>query len=199
MFAAQQVAGVWQGCICGQVNTLLLRSMVAFTTFEISPVANGVNPFLQESVMGAITFSSPSGRSGHAASASGWMSPVQAVLAFLAPPAFGAHAVPNKSANQSAAANVTVFPQPVSPTSTTSTTSPTSPLRTEVAVAFSEKASAKPFAPAANAGRSSCLKIVREFEPGKCRSSTGRLIISGRMADVCAALDRMATQGATSY
>lgn len=196
MFAAQQVAGVWQGCIGGQVNTLLLRSMVAFTTFEISPVANGVNPFLQESVMGAITFSSPSGRSGHAASASGWMSPVQAVLAFLAPPAFGAHAVPNKSANQSAAANVTVFPQPVSPTSTTSTTLP---LRTEVAVAFSEKASAKPFAPAANAGRSSCLKIVREFEPGKCRSSTGRLIISGRMADVCAALDRMATQGATSY
>ncbi len=36
------------------------------------------------------------------------------------------------------------------------------------------------------------LKIVRQFEPGANRSCAGRLVISGRMADVCAELDRMA-------
>ena len=36
------------------------------------------------------------------------------------------------------------------------------------------------------------LKIVRQFEPGVSRSCSGRLFISGRMADVCAELERMA-------
>ena len=36
------------------------------------------------------------------------------------------------------------------------------------------------------------LKIVRQFEPGARRSCTGRLVISGRMSDVCAELERMA-------
>ena len=36
------------------------------------------------------------------------------------------------------------------------------------------------------------LKIVRQFEPGESRSCAGRLFISGRMADVCAELERMA-------
>lgn len=36
------------------------------------------------------------------------------------------------------------------------------------------------------------LKIVRQFEPGASRSSAGRLVISGRMSDVCAELERMA-------
>lgn len=36
------------------------------------------------------------------------------------------------------------------------------------------------------------LKIIREFEPGIGRSQTGRMAISGRMADVCAELDRIA-------
>ena len=36
------------------------------------------------------------------------------------------------------------------------------------------------------------LKIVREFEPGANRSCAGRLVISGRMADVCAELERLA-------
>ena len=36
------------------------------------------------------------------------------------------------------------------------------------------------------------LKIVREFEPGIAPSAAGRMVISGRMADVCAELDRMA-------
>ena len=36
------------------------------------------------------------------------------------------------------------------------------------------------------------LKIVRQFEPGANRSCAGRLVISGRMSDVCAELERMA-------
>ena len=36
------------------------------------------------------------------------------------------------------------------------------------------------------------LKIVRQFEPGVSRSCAGRLVISGRMSDVCAELERMA-------
>ena len=36
------------------------------------------------------------------------------------------------------------------------------------------------------------LKIVRQFEPGASRSCAGRLVISGRMSDVCAELERMA-------
>jgi hypothetical protein len=35
------------------------------------------------------------------------------------------------------------------------------------------------------------LKIVRLFEPGVSASCAGRMLISGRMADVCAELDRM--------
>lgn len=35
------------------------------------------------------------------------------------------------------------------------------------------------------------LKVVREFEAGISPSCAGRMVISGRMADVCAELDRM--------
>ena len=41
------------------------------------------------------------------------------------------------------------------------------------------------------AAPSSKLKIVRRFEPGVGASLAGRMVISGRMADVCAELDRM--------
>lgn len=37
-----------------------------------------------------------------------------------------------------------------------------------------------------------CLKVVREFDPYNKRSHAGRMVISGRMADVCAELDRIA-------
>jgi len=37
------------------------------------------------------------------------------------------------------------------------------------------------------------LKIVRQFEPGASRACAGRLVISGRMADVCAELERLAS------
>jgi hypothetical protein len=36
------------------------------------------------------------------------------------------------------------------------------------------------------------LKIVRAFEPGVSPSCAGRMVITGRMEDVCAELDRMA-------
>ncbi len=36
------------------------------------------------------------------------------------------------------------------------------------------------------------LKVVREFEAGISPACAGRMVISGRMADVCAELDRMA-------
>ena len=42
------------------------------------------------------------------------------------------------------------------------------------------------------------LKIVREFEAGISPSCAGRLVISGRMADVCAELDRMAQREAAA-
>jgi len=35
------------------------------------------------------------------------------------------------------------------------------------------------------------LRILREFEPGASPACAGRMVISGRMADVCAELDRM--------
>ena len=35
------------------------------------------------------------------------------------------------------------------------------------------------------------LRVSRQFEPGVNRSCAGRLVISGRMSDVCAELERM--------
>jgi hypothetical protein len=40
------------------------------------------------------------------------------------------------------------------------------------------------------------LKVVREFDAGISPSCAGRMVISGRMADVCAELDRMAQREA---
>ena len=36
------------------------------------------------------------------------------------------------------------------------------------------------------------LRVLRVHESGQARSSVGRMVISGRMADVCAELDRLA-------
>jgi len=40
------------------------------------------------------------------------------------------------------------------------------------------------------------LRIVRVLEAGQARSAVGRMVISGRMADVCAELDRLAAREA---
>ncbi len=40
------------------------------------------------------------------------------------------------------------------------------------------------------------LRVVRVVEAGQTRASVGRMVISGRMADVCAELDRLAEREA---
>lgn len=40
------------------------------------------------------------------------------------------------------------------------------------------------------------LRVVRILEAGQARTSVGRMVISGRMADVCAELDRLAAREA---
>lgn len=43
-----------------------------------------------------------------------------------------------------------------------------------------------------NASANKPLRVVRVVEQGQSRSHVGRMVISGRMADVCAELDRLA-------
>lgn len=43
------------------------------------------------------------------------------------------------------------------------------------------------------------LKVLREFEPGVGPAFAGRMVISGRMADVCAELDRMARRESAAH
>lgn len=45
---------------------------------------------------------------------------------------------------------------------------------------------------AANADALRPLRVLRVFEAGQKPSQVGRMVISGRMADVCAELDRLA-------
>jgi len=43
------------------------------------------------------------------------------------------------------------------------------------------------------------LRIVRVMEAGQTPAQVGRMVISGRMADVCAELDRLAACEAALY
>jgi len=43
------------------------------------------------------------------------------------------------------------------------------------------------------------LRVVRVLEPAAPRSTAGRMVISGRLADVCAELDRLAAQEARGH
>ncbi len=54
-----------------------------------------------------------------------------------------------------------------------------------------EKSALKPDPP-------SRLKVLRAFDPGIAPSCAGRMVISGRMADVCAELDRMTKKEAST-
>lgn len=47
------------------------------------------------------------------------------------------------------------------------------------------------------AAKPSRLRVVRAFDPGVAPSYAGRMVISGRMADVCAELDRMTQKEAS--
>lgn len=60
-------------------------------------------------------------------------------------------------------------------------------------------ASPKPCQTLAKATSPRRLKIVRELEAGVSPSCAGRMVISGRMADVCAELDRMAQKEAALH
>ncbi len=51
--------------------------------------------------------------------------------------------------------------------------------------------------PAARALRP--LRVVQVMERGASRANAGRMVISGRMADVCAELDRLAAREATLH
>ncbi len=142
--------------------------------------------------MGSIVFSQPSIRS---TTALNWVSPVQAVFAFFAPPQMKVHAVPNqisidladsKTAKPANPANHPKLPEAHVVRSKFDDAGFSAESLTE-----SNPLKARPRA-------ASSLKVLREFEPGRSRSSTGRLVISGRMADVCEMLDRMATQNAST-
>lgn len=49
----------------------------------------------------------------------------------------------------------------------------------------------------ADAKPAPALRVLRVFEPHQSRAAAGRMVISGRMADVCAELDRLAAAEAT--
>jgi hypothetical protein len=137
--------------------------------------------------MGSIGFSQPAGGQ---ANASTWLAPVQAVFAFFAPPQIKAHAVPNQCAER-LAESVCAAHRKVSAAHPARryTGAPRSGSEPSTGLGGMH----------VNACAASSLKILREFEPGKSRSSTGRLVISGRMADVCEVLDRMATQSTATH
>jgi hypothetical protein len=139
--------------------------------------------------MGSIVFSQPSIRSSTALN---WVSPVQAVFAFFAPPQIKVHAVPNQiridlaDGKPAKPANHPKLPE-------------AHVVRSKFDDAgFSAESLTEPRQLKARPRAASSLKVLREFEPGRSRSSTGRLVISGRMADVCEMLDRMATQNAST-
>ena len=43
------------------------------------------------------------------------------------------------------------------------------------------------------------LRVMRVLEAGQSSASVGRMVISGRMADVCAELDRLAAREAALH
>ncbi|MDO8387888.1 MAG: hypothetical protein Q7T13_16025 [Polaromonas sp.] len=65
-----------------------------------------------------------------------------------------------------------------------------------VSAQTARSASSKHCPSVARTGAPRRLKVVREFEAGISPSCAGRMVISGRMADVCAELERMAQREA---
>jgi len=62
--------------------------------------------------------------------------------------------------------------------------------------AVSAHSGPRPSVPAATVGPAKPLRVVRVLEPSASRAVAGRMVISGRLADVCAELDRLAAQEA---
>ena len=72
-------------------------------------------------------------------------------------------------------------------------------MRDSVAITLQPPAGQVRVTGAAQPGRAArvhrpALRVVRVLESGQATAHTGRLVISGRMADVCAELERMAAQ-----
>lgn len=136
--------------------------------------------------MRSIVLLQPSARLSHNLN---WLSPIQAVFAFFSPQRSVKHAQP-------------IFRAELSPKrdaffAVEASTVPKNACRPAQFV-LNPASVQKQITSSRRNCQVSSLKVLREFEPGKSRSSTGRLVISGRMADVCAVLDRMATHGAAS-
>lgn len=118
-----------------------------------------------------------------------WPAPIQAAFAFFAPACVVSQSWPKAVKGQLQEVRPSVYAK----------------VQSQRRMNFSSDQSALIFEPllkpddgAKRVNQLSGLKVLREFEPGKSRSSTGRLVISGRMADVCAALERMDTQSAST-
>ncbi|HOZ63889.1 MAG TPA: hypothetical protein PK497_05735 [Burkholderiaceae bacterium] len=83
--------------------------------------------------------------------------------------------------------------RPASRSSTGFTTNPIAtrayPARAEVTISSKPAPVARP---------SSRLRVVRVMEAGQTPTQVGRMVISGRMADVCAELDRLAACSGSS-
>ncbi len=61
------------------------------------------------------------------------------------------------------------------------------------------RTSVRSVAPRRAAARARPLRVVRVLEPSAPRTAAGRMVISGRFADVCAELDRLAAQEARGH
>jgi hypothetical protein len=147
-------------------NTLALRPHWQFSQPEILPVNIGAQASLiQEFIMGIVSFS-------NSPVFSVLLAPMQALAAWFVPAQaesdpFAAPARTRRTPHQLAV--------PFKPGSI--------PSRRRAAAAHA--AAAKTSAP-------SRLKVVREFDAAVGPACAGRMVISGRMADVCAELERMA-------
>ena len=137
--------------------------------------------------MGSIVFSQSSAR---APATVNWLAPVQAAFAFFASPQGGTHVCPNRL-NEAPSSRLAASDPARAPTTQKFIVNPTQ-------IVLNPWALQGLPAQRSGSGQLCGLKVLREFEPGKSRSSTGRLVISGRMADVCAVLDRMATQSSAA-
>jgi hypothetical protein len=131
----------------------------------------------QEFIMGITSFSN------HFSGVSVWtavVAPLQGLLSLFVPP-------------QAASANAPAFTRPTSPhrsphqaTIQVRSIDSSRWLRGSSQVALKQARDPSRYIP------TSRLKIVRQFDPGVGPTYAGRMVISGRMADVCAELDRMA-------
>jgi hypothetical protein len=74
---------------------------------------------------------------------------------------------------------------------------PVTPLRPATRPTGKAVAQAHGPTPARDRTSRSPLRIIRVIESGQAPTLTGRMIMSGRMADVCAELDRMVEREAT--